>query len=356
MDISYLFFLSSGLFLGWSLGANDASNIFGTAVGTKMVKFNTAAIIASVFVILGAVFGGEGTSATLGQLGSVNALAGAFMVALAAALTVYWMSRSGLNVSTSQAIVGAIIGWNFYCGLPTDIKVVLKIAATWVMCPILAAIVAVFIYFMLRKLMRSLHVHLLRQDRYLRIGLVVMGALCAYALGANNIANIMGVFVDSSPFRAVNVAGVFELSSVQVLFLLGGIAIAVGIVTYSHKVIANVGNNLLKMTPLAALTVVVAQTVVLFLFSSQGLQNFLHNHNLPTLPLVPVSSTQAVIGAILGIGLLKGGKGINWGITGKIMLGWVVTPLMAMLICFVCLFFLENVFNQTVFIPQIEMF
>ena len=110
------------------------------------------------------------------------------------------------------------------------------------------------------------------------------------------------------------------------------------------------------MTPLAALTVVVAQTVVLFLFSSQGLQNFLHNHNLPTLPLVPVSSTQAVIGAILGIGLLKGGKGINWGITGKIMLGWVVTPLMAMLICFVCLFFLENVFNQTVFIPQIEMF
>ena len=55
MGITGLIFLSSGLFLGWSLGANDASNIFGTAVGTKMVKFNTAAVIASVFVILGAV-------------------------------------------------------------------------------------------------------------------------------------------------------------------------------------------------------------------------------------------------------------------------------------------------------------
>ena len=356
MDVSYLFFLSSGLFLGWSLGANDASNIFGTAVGTKMVRFNTAAIIASVFVILGAVFGGEGTSATLGQLGNVNALAGAFMVALAAALTVYWMSRAGLNVSTSQAIVGGIIGWNLYCGLPTDVTIVAKIAGTWVMCPILAAVIAVLIYFVLRKSMRKLHVHLLQQDRYLRIGLVIMGALCAYALGANNIANIMGVFVDSSPFKAVKVAGLLELSSVQVLFLLGGISIAVGIVTYSHKVMMTVGNNLLKMTPLAALTVVIAQTAVLFLFSSQGLQHFLLSHNLPTIPLVPVSSTQAVIGAILGIGLLKGGKGVNWGITGKIMLGWVVTPLMAMLICFVCLFFLENVFNQTVFVPQMKIF
>ena len=42
MDISYLFYLSSGLFLGWSLGANDASNIFGTAVGSKMVRFTAA--------------------------------------------------------------------------------------------------------------------------------------------------------------------------------------------------------------------------------------------------------------------------------------------------------------------------
>jgi PiT family inorganic phosphate transporter len=53
-----LFFLTSGLFLGWSLGANDASHIFGSAVGSKMVTFRKAAIIASVFFILGAVIQG----------------------------------------------------------------------------------------------------------------------------------------------------------------------------------------------------------------------------------------------------------------------------------------------------------
>ena len=87
-----IFFLSSGLFLGWSLGANDAANIFGTAVGTRMIKFKTAALICSVFVILGAVVSGAGASHTLGKLGAVNELAGAFIVALAAALTVLWMT------------------------------------------------------------------------------------------------------------------------------------------------------------------------------------------------------------------------------------------------------------------------
>jgi PiT family inorganic phosphate transporter len=45
MDLTVLFFLSSGLLLGWALGANDAANVFGTAVGTRMVRFGTAAAI-----------------------------------------------------------------------------------------------------------------------------------------------------------------------------------------------------------------------------------------------------------------------------------------------------------------------
>src|SRR5690554_7765226 len=106
-----LFYISSGLFLGWSLGANDAANLFGTAVGARMVKFSTAAIVASLFVIIGAVVSGSGASETLNELGEITTMAGAFIVALAAAFTVFWMTRLGLPVSTSQAIVGGIIGW-----------------------------------------------------------------------------------------------------------------------------------------------------------------------------------------------------------------------------------------------------
>jgi len=124
-----LFYLSSGFFLGWSLGANDASNVFGTAVATRMVKFKTAAIICGVFIILGSVISGAGASHTLGQLGAVNAIAGSFMVALSAGFVVYWMTSLGLPVSTSQAIVGAIIGWNFFSGTLTDYNALFNIVA-----------------------------------------------------------------------------------------------------------------------------------------------------------------------------------------------------------------------------------
>ena len=108
MDLTIIVFLLGGLFLGWSLGANDAANVFGTAVGTRMIRFQTAAIVCGIFVILGAVISGAGTTETLGKLGSINALPGAFAACVAAGLAVYFMTKFGIPVSTTQAIVGAI--------------------------------------------------------------------------------------------------------------------------------------------------------------------------------------------------------------------------------------------------------
>ncbi len=347
--LSFWIFLSSGLFLGWSLGANDGSNIFGTAVGTRMVKFRTAAVISSLFVILGAVTAGGGTTDTLNELGSVNAPAGAFMVGLAAALSVYWMNKSKISVSTSQAIVGAIIGWNLYSGKPTDFGILSTIVGTWIFCPILSGFLAVLIYQSTRFVIRRAAIPLLRLDHYTRIGLIIAGAFGAYALGANNIANVMGIFTASNPLHSLNFPGGFSLSATQVLFLLGAIAIATGIFTYSGQIMQTVGRNIFMMSPLAAWVIVVAQSMVLFLFASAGFNNFLLAHHLPALPLVPVSSSQAVIGAVIGIGLLKGGHGINWNIIRRIFIGWITTPIIAAALCFVSLFFLENVFNLTVY-------
>lgn len=347
MELLFFIFLSSGLFLGWSLGANDAANIFGTAVGSKMVKFKTAAIIASVFIILGAVYAGSGASHTLGELGVVNALAGAFMVALSAGWTVFLMVQVGLPVSTSQAIVGGIIGWNIYAHKPTDISVLIKIVSTWFLCPVLAGLIAIILFFTIKKYLKTSKMHILRQDSLTRIGLILVGAFGAYALGANNIANVMGVFVASSPLHSIAI-GDYSLSAVQVLFFIGSCAIAVGVITYSKKVIETVGNSLMEMSPIVAFIVVLSQSIVLFLFASVGLQNFLISHNLPSFPLVPVSSSQAVIGAVVGIGIAKGWRSVKWGVLGKIGLGWIATPIISALICFVGLFILANVFNLEV--------
>ncbi len=344
-------FLSSGLFLGWSLGANDAANVFGTAVGSKMVRFKTAAIIASIFIILGAVISGSGATHTLGKLGAVNAIAGSFMVAFSAAFTVFWMTKLKLPVSTSQAIVGAIIGWNLFSGSLTDYNSLTKIVMTWVLCPVLSAVIAIILFSIVKFYLNHSKIHLLRVDIRTRVGLILVGAFASYSLGANNIANVMGVFVPVSPIEGLSFYGLFSLSGTQILFLLGGVAIGFGVLTYSYKVMDTVGGSLMKLSPVAALVIVLSQAIVLFLFSSEMLESFLINHGLPAIPLVPVSSSQAVIGAVIGIGILKGGKGIRYKVLGEIASGWVTTPIIAGIITFVALFFLQNVFNQEVYRP-----
>lgn len=341
-------FLSAGLFMGWSLGANDAANIFGTAVGTKMIKFSTAAIICCIFITLGAVISGAGASHTLGALGAINAMAGAFSVSFAAALTVMIMTQKGLPVSTSQAIVGAIIGWNLFTSTPTDLSVLNKIVSTWVFTPVLAAIFAIIFYLIIKFILENTKIHLLKIDKFTKLALILIGTFGAYSLGANNIANVMGVFINVSPFTNINIANIVTMKGIQQLFLLGGIAISLGVVTYSKRVMMTIGSGIFKLSPITACVIVLSSSTVLFVFASVGLKAWLTARNLPSFPLVPVSQSQAVVGAILGIGLIKGGKNVNFKVLGRIGMGWVLTPVFALIISYISLFFMQNVFMQTV--------
>jgi len=346
----FFFYMSSGLFLGWSLGANDAANVFGTAVGSRMIRFRTASVCCCIFLILGAVMGGGGTSHTLGKLGSVNALAGAFVVAFAAALSVYLMILAKWPVSTSQAVVGAIVGWNAFAGNATDFHILTSIVVTWVACPLLSAAFAITTYKLIGRALRFYRVPLFTLDRATRNGLLLAGVFGSYALGANNIANVVGVFLPAAPFRDVVLFGLLPVTAAQQIFFLGGVAISVGVFTYSRQVMEHAGGGIFKMSPMMALVAVWSHSLVLFVFSSQELARFLAAHGLPELPLVPVSSSQAIIGAIIGMGLIKGGKAIRWRVVGGITCGWAITPLLAGVVSFICLFIAQNVFLQTVFL------
>ena len=343
-----LFYISSGLFLGWSLGANDAANLFGTAVGAKVIKFKTAAVIMSVFIIIGAVSSGAGASHTLGKLGAITSLPGAFIVALASAFTVFIMTRYGLPVSTSQSIVGAIIGWNLFSSNPTSITVLTKIVLTWVLCPVLAAVFSIFFYKLFIRKTKKLKLNIFMRHYYIRTGLIIVGAFGSYSLGANNIANVMGVFTNSITLPSVELF-FFTINQTQVLFFLGATAIAVGIFTYSHNVMATVGNSIYKISPSSALIVVLSSSFVLFLFGSVSLQHLLISLHLPTIPLVPVSSSQAIVGSIIGIGLARGDRNINFKKLRNISFGWLFTPVLSMILAYISLFFMQNVFMQGVY-------
>jgi len=289
--------LSAGIFLGWGLGANDASNVFGTAVATRMLNFWTAAILCTVFVMLGAFLeGGEGIE-TYRRLTPLS-LDMAFVVSAAAALTVALMSFLSLPVSTSQAVVGALVT----IGLlqqNLDPSSLLKVVICWVSTPVGAALVTIFLYFTIGKLMNLLAPSLFMYDRGLRWLLILAGSYGAYALGANNVANVTGPF-----------AGPGGLAT-HWATLVGSAAIGLGILTYSKRVMLTVGRGLVQLDAFTAFIAILAEAVTVHIFAMIG---------------VPVSTSQAIVGAVLGIGLVKSIKTVNKKTLWKILFGWIGTP------------------------------
>lgn len=331
-----------GLFLGWSLGANDASNVFGNAVGARMISFRKAAILCSIFVVLGAVIQGSGTTGTINSLGNIDLLLGSFATAFSAAFSVYLMSYFGMPVSTSQVVVGAIIGWNLFSGQSTDFNVLRKIFLAWAYSPILGGIFSVLLYLLIKNILDFAKIHMFRRDVILRYALIIAGIIGSYSLGANNIANVMGVFVGSVNLPSI-IIGKLQIDAMEQLFFIGGLAISLGVLTFSHKTMKTLGKGIFKLSTEAALAVVLSHSVVLFLFSSTSLKLFLESMGLPSFPLVPVSSSQTVVGAIIGIGLLKNAYNIKYSLLGKIVLAWISSPIIAGMISFLTLFMLSKI-------------
>ncbi len=297
--------LLGGAFLGWALGSNDAANVFGTAVASRMVRFAAAAILASVFVLIGAVVGGAGGMKTLSGLTAGEGLDSAFVVTLSAAAVVTIMTTLRLPVSTSQGVVGAILG----AGLAMDPGgvrwgVLGKVIAAWVSAPIGAAVIAMVFYPLAGRLLDGLRLSLVRRSQVLKLALIVGGSYGAYALGANNVANVVGVFYGSAPFG----------DSARLWALLGGGAIALGILTYSRRVMFTVGESLVQLDAFSALVAILSQGTTVLILAYVG---------------VPVSTSTAIVGAVLGIGIVNGVKTINLRTLLRVFSGWVSTPLLA---------------------------
>ena len=317
--------LASGLFVGWSLGANNAANIFGTAVASGMVRFVTAAGLSAIFIILGGVVNGPAAMSTVSQLGHLDTVPVAATILLAVGIIVTVMTRAGMPVSVSQAVVGALIGYRLFAHGSIDGStwvLLRKIALTWIASPMLAALFAILMYVLLARLFRRLPMPIFVLDRWLRFGLVAAGCYGAWALGGNNMANVVGVYLELDFLAAVSIGSV-EVSQARILALFGGAAITLGIITYSRRVILTVGRELVKLDAMTALVAVTAQAVVVDLFA--------HTWEFGTFvfPAIPVSTSQAIVGAVLGIGLIRGLQAVNKRLLAQIALSAIATPFAA---------------------------
>ena len=292
--------IGSGIFLGWALGANDSANIFGTGVATGTVRYRTAIWLTAIFLMAGAMLEGPKCMQSLGELSRLIPLE-AFCVALAAAGTMTVLTVLALPASASQAIVGAILGAGVLAGT-ADFTRLYHIVACWVLTPICGLILGYLLHRCIGWLL-DLTVRRLTHRNFIYLaGIVVSGCYGAYSLGSNNVANVTGVYVGAA------------LLSAQTAAVVGGLSIALGVLTYSRRVMMTVGKGIVPLDPFSALVVVLAEAMTLHLFTQVG---------------VPVSSSQAVVGAVVGVGLMGDVHTISTRMLLKIALGWIGTPLAA---------------------------
>jgi PiT family inorganic phosphate transporter len=272
-----------------------------------MVRYRRAVAIAAVMVIVGAVAGGSPGIVRLGGLTQQTAWTAAVVTSVAAA-TVIAMTVPGLPVSTSQAVAGAIIGMGLWTN-PASVRwdSLGTMVACWVGTPIGAAAIAAAIYHVLGGCLDRLKLNLVWRSVLLQAGLVVAGAYGAFALGANNVANVTGAFYGTT---AIGKGYGAEYG----LALVGGAAIAVGVVAFGRNVMFTVGRDLAKLGAFSALAAVLAEAVTVHVYSILG---------------VPVSTSQAIVGAVLGIGLVRGAGTVNRRVLAKILLAWLATPAIA---------------------------
>jgi PiT family inorganic phosphate transporter len=147
-------------------------------------------------------------------------------------------------------------------------------------------------------------------EKIFAILMIVTACCMAFAHGSNDVANAIG------PLAAVVsiIQSNGEISSkaglVWWILPLGGLGIVAGLALFGHRVIATIGNGITHLTPSRGFAAELAAACTVVLASGTGL---------------PISTTQTLVGAVLGVGMARGIAAINLGVVRNIVVSWVVT-------------------------------
>jgi len=147
-------------------------------------------------------------------------------------------------------------------------------------------------------------------ERIFGVLMIITAAAMAFAHGSNDVANAIGPL--AAIYSIIDSGGIIGSKSALPLWILflGGVGIAVGLITYGHKVIATIGTGITQLTPSRGFAATLAAAATVVIASGTG---------------IPVSTTQVLVGAVLGVGLARGMAALDTRVINRIFLSWVVT-------------------------------
>jgi len=299
--------------MAWNLGANDAASPCGTPVGTGVIGITRAIILFSIFTAIGAVLQGYMNVKTIssGVVPRIDPL-GAITITLAAGVWSTLCTWKGLEISNTYSIVGSVIGYALVVYGSFEVSVISNIVASWVISPLISIVLAFMLYKLFTRLFKN-YLDNARFQRVISISLLVSLCFSAYGFGANNIGLATGVFVAVTQ----EVAGLPDSSTMLILALFSALGVAVGGLTWGHRVIRTIAFKIVRIDALSGLAAQSTNALVVFLFVT-----------IPYLYLgygIPVSTSIVGIGALIGTSLAKKDGTINKSTMGRLVITWILT-------------------------------
>ena len=173
--------------------------------------------------------------------------------------------------------------------------------------------------------------HFTSMERVFGVLMIITAAAMAFAHGSNDVANAIGPL--AAIYGVVESGGLIGSKTSLPLWILlvGGSGIAVGLITYGHRVIATIGTGITQLTPSRGFAATLAAAATVVIASGTG---------------IPVSTTQVLVGAVLGVGLARGMAALDTRVINKIFLSWIVTLPAGALMSIIFFFILKSIFGS----------
>lgn len=330
--------LALSFLMAMSLGANDAATPTDCAVGSGVLTVKKAVILFAIFTGIGAIVQGYQVMKTIGKgIVSEVDLLGAMTISLVTAIWVLICSYKGLDVSVTYASIGSIIGYGFAAyGLGgVNLGILQKVVLSWISSPLCSMALSFTLYSFLRRILakRPWSIKLQKLFSYF---LIFSLCFSAYSFGANDVANATGVYVTV----ASKLGRMPDYTAMLLLSIFGAIGIAIGGLTWGRRVIATVAYRITRIDIVMGFAAEISNALVVYLFTTIPYMIFGYG--------LPISTSLASNGSIIGVGLAKSYKSINTRTVMRLVITWIITVPATALMCYVMYLIVKNLITLPV--------
>jgi PiT family inorganic phosphate transporter len=297
------------LFFDYINGFHDAANSIATVVSTRVLSPGKAVIWAAFFNFVAAFTFGTAVAKTVGS-GMIDVNVVTFAVIFAGLVgAIVWDLITwyfGLPTSSSHALIGgyagaavAKAGW--VAVVPTGwTKTLLFIVLSPLIGMVLGLLLMTAILWIFRWTPPS------RVDRWFRRLQLVSAAFFSLNHGANDAQKTMGIIAG-----VLFAAGYIQTFDIPFWVVLAAhTAIGLGTLAGGWRIIHTMGSKITKLQPVGGFAAETSAALSILIATQTG---------------VPVSTTHAITGAIVGVGATRRLSAVRWGVAGQIVWAWVLT-------------------------------